>query len=52
MTDAWASGFVIVTAVLADTALELAAVAHRRREARRRRPDVEPVPWREMEHWR
>ena len=51
-TDAWASGFVIVTGVLAGVGLEAAALAHRRREARRRRPDVEPIPWREMEHWR
>ena len=51
-TDAWASGFIIVSAVLAGVSLEAAAVCHRRREARRRRPDVEPVPWSEMEHWR
>jgi hypothetical protein len=51
MSDAWASGFVIATAVLAGVSLEAAAM-HRRRAARRRRPDVEPIPWREMEHWR
>jgi hypothetical protein len=52
MSDAWVSGCVLATGVLAGVALELAAMAHRRRDARRRRPDVEPVPWREMEHWR
>ena len=49
--DAWASGFVIVTATLAGVAIEITAIAHRRRDARRHRTDVEPIPWREMEHW-
>jgi hypothetical protein len=51
-TDAWASGFVVVTALLAGTVIEAAAVCHRRRDARRRRTDVEPIPWKEMEHYR
>jgi hypothetical protein len=46
--DAWSSGFVLTSAVLAALALEVVAT-RRRRAARRRRPDVEPVPWREMD---
>jgi len=52
LTDAWASGCVLATAVLAAVGLELAARAHRRRDQRRRRVDVEPIPWHELEHYR
>jgi hypothetical protein len=45
--DAWTSGFVFTSALLVAVAVEL--VARARRRARRRRPDVEPVSWREMD---
>jgi hypothetical protein len=47
--DAWSSGFVFTSAVLVAVAVELVARARRRAELRRRCPDVEPVPWRDLE---
>ena len=44
--DAWSSGFVIISAVLAGGVLEACAMARRRR---RRTPHVPPVPWRTMD---
>lgn len=46
--DAFTSGFVIVTAALVAGTLEACAIA-RRRARRRRRPNIEPVPWRAMD---
>ena len=53
MNAAWVTWFVFTTALLVGVTIEAAVIySHHRARQRGSRPNCEPIPWRELEHYR